>query len=157
MDICNKQRFGVMRVCTFPFLSSGPFLTNTELGKIRNLESGNLFQRGSREVLGLRWCHEETELTVCPLQTCFPTALGTRALECALHRSGEPTRSLLWADKSDCSEESCFSSWDTAKWKLPCDLERQSAALERALHACTGRDVYDLFVQRTGCGPSPSH
>lgn len=50
MGIWNKRKFDVTRVRTFPFLGSGPFLTKSELGKLRNLESGNLFLGGTREV-----------------------------------------------------------------------------------------------------------
>lgn len=159
MGIWNKQKFDVMRVRTFPFLGSGPFLTKSELGKIRNLESGNLFLGGTREVSRPRWRHVELETANFALWTFCATALGHTALY-PQHSRRRSTPSLPWADDSSCSEKSCFSSWDTARWKVACDLwlpivqDRQSAALWRAHQACA-EEVSDSFVPRTGCWLSP--
>lgn len=160
MDICNKQKIDAPRVCTFPFLSSGPCLTKSELGKIRDLESGNLFLGGSREVSRRRWRDDKLE-TGSTLWAFCSTALGNTALKYPLHSRRKPTLSWPWADDSSCSEKSCFLSWDTAKWNLPCDLwlpivqDRQSAAFWRAHRACTEK-ACDSFAQRTDGCLSPS-
>lgn len=116
MDICNKQKIDAPRVCTFPFLSSGPCLTKSELGKIRDLESGNLFLGGSREVSRRRWRDDKLE-TGSTLWAFCSTALGNTSLKYPLRSRRKPTLSRPWADDSNCSEKSCFLSWDTAKWK----------------------------------------
>lgn len=92
--------------------------------------------------------------------TFCATALGDTALYPQRSRR-RSTASLPWTDDSSCSEKSCFSSWDTARWEAACDLwlpivqDRQSAAFWRA-HQASAEEVSDSFVPRTGCCLSPS-